>query len=167
MAHLSLAGSRESHPHNKQVYIAGLKAFLVRSINMMQCSPLPCALPTLKAAFTLPKGYSCRGDKLPFQLMLACNRKANLRLSGLVARIAVSLRESPEWHETHWSFLLWRRFPLHAPLPEPVHCSTLQQREPGGGGRGSWSQGEESCTSNFWSWSSSVVCNFHTQVSLV
>lgn len=65
----------------------------------MQCSPLPFIVLYQLQRLHLPclEGYSCRGDKLPFQLMLACNRKANLRLRGLVARIAVS----PGEHETH------------------------------------------------------------------
>lgn len=102
--------------------------------------PLPCS--TSSKSCTLPclQGYCCRGDDQPIPLKAHLHQAANPLLGGLAARTAVPLGESPEPHETHRPFALWRRFSVYAPLSEPARRSTHRQRKPEAGGRGQLKQ---------------------------
>lgn len=90
---------------------------------------------SLDSAEPVPKAVLCLVTRLPQQWWPTHSTQHSLipgsqcTAGGLAARIAVPLRESPEWHETHRSFVLQRKFSTYPPFLEPVHCPTHRERQ--------------------------------------
>lgn len=61
---------------------------------------LSCSISYKSWTLPCPQGYCCRSDDQLIPLNTHLYQEAHLLLGGLVARIAVPFRESPEWHNT-------------------------------------------------------------------
>lgn len=126
----------------------------------------------------LQKLYSALSARLPWQWWPTHSTQhplipgSQFTAGGLVARIAVSLRESPEWHETHRSFVLQKVLHVRSTFGA-CHVSYTHGKTEAGGITETVGKKEGFYTSNSWScsssmWASSKNCLElpHTNISL-
>lgn len=126
-----------------QVYTVRMKAILFYSTNMTWCfiyhikvipvANFPWLCPSSSKSCTLPSTRLPQQRRPTHSTQHSLLPGSQFTAGGLAARIAAPLRESPEWHETHRSFVLQRKvLPVHSTFGACPPCNTEGKTEADG-----------------------------------